>query len=236
MKKDATRILATLAAALTLSVTPSCALVDMLDRMAADGTLDGIIEDLLAGTTTESGEMYDEEGNPIYGYDGENAVYGYDELGAPIYSVANLTTSSTVPTWAPMPTAAPRPAGVRQAPPPAHARHNHGPRLRKPGEKIHRRATREERRKMREERRKHERPRGLFGHSDRPHDKRADRPGHHGKHADRPGRPDKRANKPGRPDKRAERPGRPDKRADKPARPDKRADKPGRPDKKKGRH
>ncbi len=255
MNIKSSRILATLAAAVTLTFTPSCELVEV---MAEDGSLFAFIDEVLAGTTTEDGEMYDQEGNPIYGYDGNYAVYGYNQSGAPIYNVSDLTNNCIVPVWAPRPTAAPRPVGVRMAHPPVHVHHKHGPALRKPGEKFHRRATREERRRMHEARRKHGRPdmrHDMHGRPDMRHDKhgrpdmRHDKHGRpdmrHGKHGrpdmrhDKHGRPDMRHDKHGRPDMRHDKHGRPDMRPDKHGRPDKRADKPspsGKPDHNKGRH
>ena len=222
------RVLATLAAAVTLAFTPSCELVGM---MAEDGSLFAFIDEILAGTTTENGEMYDSDGNPIYGYDGNNAVYGYNQSGVPIYSVSELTNTCIVPVWTPRPTAAPRPIGVRMAPPPVHVHHKHGQALRKPGEKFHRRATREERRRMHEAKRMHDTPYMRPDKHGRP-DMRPDKHGRPDRHADKPGKPSKpgmRPDKPGRPDMRADRPGKPDRRADKPGRPDKRADKPAPP-------
>ncbi len=230
------RILATLLTAATLAFTPSC---EVLEVAVADGSLMYLIDEILAGTTTENGEMYDSAGNPIYGYDGNNAVYGYNQSGIPIYNVSDLTNTCVVPVWAPRPTAAPRPFGVRMAPPPIHVRHKHGPVLKKPGEKFHRRPTREERRRMHEEKRmRPDRPGrpDKYGRPDkhgmRP-DKHGMRPDKHGMRPDRPGmrpdRPGMRPGRPGKPDRRADKPGRPDKRADRPGRPDKRADRPAPP-------
>ena len=53
-------------------------------------------------------QEYDANGVPIYGYDGDNAVYGYDSNNQPIYDTALLATAVSVPNWEPK-------AGVRVA-------------------------------------------------------------------------------------------------------------------------
>ena len=68
-------------------------------------------------TTTQE---YDESGVPIYGYDGDNAVYGYDSNNQPIYDTALLANAVSVPNWAPL-------AGAPRVAYPSHARRLAGP-------------------------------------------------------------------------------------------------------------
>lgn len=75
--------------------------------------------------------QYDQDGNPIYGYDGTSAVYGYDADNNPIYSVDELDNATQVPDWEPTGSAASsseyrrhsRRASRRGATPPSGARH-----------------------------------------------------------------------------------------------------------------
>ncbi len=175
-----------IAASLSLATVPSCIPEEILE----EGGMLSLLE-TLGGSTSSSGEMYDEYGNPIYGYDGDQPVYGYDSMGLPIYFLAALTADSTVPQWEPLPGAAPRPHGVHRGGPPPHARHRHGNRLKRPGEKARRFGGHAHRRK--EGDRTHDRKKHGFGHADRAdrnhgHDKRD-----HGKR-DRAGRDNDRKN------------------------------------------
>lgn len=72
-------------------------------------------------------EDYDASGIPIYGYDGSYPVYGYDAAYQPIYSTAELSRATYVPSWAPRGNAPVNyPAHVRRgAIPPRNAHHRH---------------------------------------------------------------------------------------------------------------
>lgn len=138
MKKKLFRMLAVMSMALTVPTLSSCFTLEELQAMGLDTSNLSALFSTLAGTTAADGTMYDANGNPIYGYDGEYAVYGYDPSGNPIYDVALLSSTSVVPQWAPREGAAPRPHGMRHGGPPPHARHRHGDHLRKPGERVRR--------------------------------------------------------------------------------------------------
>lgn len=200
MKKKFSQMLTVFAAALTLSTVPSCIPPELLEDPES---FIGLLE-TLGGSTTSNGESYDEYGNPIYGYDGNQPVYGYDALGDPIYVLAALTADSTVPQWEPRPGAAPRPHGVHRGGPPPHARHRHGDRLKRPGERTRRFGGHAHRRHDRHRDRHHSH--GAPGRPDRQHDRHHDR-----KHAGfgKPDRPDHDKNRMdrghGKPDRGADR-------------------------------
>lgn len=101
----------------------------------------GVLEAAMTDYSNQSTEQeYDENGVPIYGYDGDNAVYGYDSNNQPIYDTALLATAVRVPNWEPKASAPViYPARARRvaAPPPQARRHaplkhrnpvSHGPR------------------------------------------------------------------------------------------------------------
>lgn len=68
---------------------------------------DGLDALLLGSLMGDSGffgdyyEDYDMNGIPIYGYDGGQAVYGYNSYYQPIYSPSGLSNAAYVPGWAP---------------------------------------------------------------------------------------------------------------------------------------
>lgn len=91
--KSLRSVLLTLTATVSFAVLPSCALLEAL--LTKEN-----LELLLNGTSTAAAEgYYDENGYPIFGYDGEYPVYGYDPSGNPIYDVNLLDETSTVPEW-----------------------------------------------------------------------------------------------------------------------------------------
>ena len=233
MKKKLSQLLTVCATALALSTVPSCIPPELLEGDWA------ALAETLGGSVSSSGESYDEYGNPIYGYDGNQPVYGYDALGDPIYLLSALTSESTVPQWEPLPGAAPRPYGVRRGGPPPHARNRHGHRLKRPGDRTRRMGGHPRSRHDRHHNRhhdRHDRNRMDRGH-DRPDRNHMDR-GHgrpdrmdrgHGRpnHMDRGhGRPNHMDRGHGRPDRMDRGKGKPERAERK--RPDGPAGKPGR--------
>lgn len=123
-----------------VSILLSMAVTLMLPSMTSCETLTNelvtMAEEMEAASATNLADgsegYYDEEGNPIYGYDGEQAVYGYESDGSPVYDVASLSSSSTVPKWAPLKGARPQPAGIRRGGIPSNVAYAHGRGLHKP--------------------------------------------------------------------------------------------------------
>lgn len=73
-------------------------------------------------------QEYDANGVPIYGYDGDNAVYGYDSNNQPIYDTALLATAVSVPNWEPKAGArVAYPARARRIAAPPSRAHRHAP-------------------------------------------------------------------------------------------------------------
>ena len=132
MKKFVSILLAMAATLMLPSMTSCETLTNELVTMAEE------LEAAQAGLAADDSESadsegyYDAEGNPIYGYDGEQAVYGYESNGSPVYDVASLSSSSTVPTWSPLAGARPQPAGVRRGDIPQNASFTHGRSLHRP--------------------------------------------------------------------------------------------------------
>ena len=126
MKKFVSILLAMAATLMLPSMTSCETLTNELVTMAEE------LEAAQAGLAADSEGYYDAEGNPIYGYDGEQAVYGYESNGSPVYDVASLSSSSTVPTWSPLAGARPQPAGVRRGDIPRNASFTHGRSLHRP--------------------------------------------------------------------------------------------------------
>lgn len=186
MKRKFSQMMVAIAASLSLATVPSCVPEDLLE----EGGVLSLLE-TLGGTTSSGGEMYDEYGNPIYGYDGDQPVYGYDSMGLPIYFLAALTADSTVPQWEPLPGATPRPHGVRRGGPPPHARHRHGDRLKRPGDKTRRFGGHAHQRSRGN--RKHDSKNRGFGHADRSARNHSHNNRDHGKH-DRADRDNDRKN------------------------------------------
>ena len=95
-------------------------------------------------------EDYDLSGIPIYGYDGGQAVYGYDSSYQPIYSPNRLSNAAYVPGWAPRSGARVNyPARAQRSwQPPRNAKHRHaGPNgLRGSSRRVHHTAPRNDHR------------------------------------------------------------------------------------------
>ncbi len=76
----------------------------VLGLSSCAGGLNSIVGVLGGGPIDYYGDTlqeYDENGVPIYGYDGDNAVYGYDSNSQPIYDVSLLQQAVSVPSWEP---------------------------------------------------------------------------------------------------------------------------------------
>lgn len=117
----------------------------VLGLSSCAGDLNSLAGELMGGGLTDfsSGEIlqeFDENGIPIYGYDGDSAVYGYDSNSQPIYDVSLLEQAVSVPDWEPQAGASvsyPVSARRLSAPPPQVRHHrplrhrhpiSHGPR------------------------------------------------------------------------------------------------------------
>ena len=128
------RLLALLSLPVMTTGLTSCGDVDWKGLGA--GLVEILATDYSGAATSEY--QYDENGYPIYGYDGEYPVYGYDADDNPIYTLDGLANAVQVPDWEPTGAAASsssseastyssysRRASRRSSAPPAKARHRH---------------------------------------------------------------------------------------------------------------
>lgn len=121
MKK---RLLVTMALPLLTGLVSCEGLGTVLEEAIKIATTD------LSGTETY--QDYDENGYPIYGYDGDYPVYGYDADNNPIYDVNDLSEAVQVPDWEPTGSAADSGSyaavynrATHRSRPPQHARNRH---------------------------------------------------------------------------------------------------------------
>lgn len=56
-------------------------------------------------------DRYDAYGTAIFGYDGNRPIYGYSQIGRPIYALNQLYADCYVPSWGSL---SDNPAGVRR--------------------------------------------------------------------------------------------------------------------------
>ena len=66
-------------------------------------------------TSSIHANRYDAYGSAIFGYDGDRPVYGYSQIGRPIYALNQLYADCYVPCWGSL---SDYPAGVRRVPSP----------------------------------------------------------------------------------------------------------------------